>query len=106
MARWVCCRCRCCRPRRPEIGGDDDPLFSNYRKRAVAGADARRHDGAFGGGACAPCGNCRAGKPTTASELIAFGDPYFSKAQEAEAAAGEKVRLADAGGQCNAQACR
>jgi antitoxin (DNA-binding transcriptional repressor) of toxin-antitoxin stability system len=37
-----------------------------------------------------------AGNPNR-SELIAFGDPYFSRAQEAEAAAGEKVKLADAG---------
>src|SRR5438309_3754129 len=38
-----------------------------------------------------------AGKPNR-SELIAFGDPYFSRQQEAEAAAGENVKLADAGG--------
>jgi CHAT domain-containing protein len=36
------------------------------------------------------------GKPNR-GELIAFGDPYFSQEQEADAA-GEKVKLADAGG--------
>ncbi len=42
-----------------EIRSDDDPLFAELQERAVAGADACGHDGAFGGGAAHACGNCR-----------------------------------------------
>ena len=72
-----------------EIGSDDEPLFAGYKKRAVAGADACGHDGAVGRGVAHACASCRPASPT-ASELIAFGDPYFSKEQEAEAAAARR----------------
>ena len=78
-----------------EIRGDDDPLFSNYRSVPWL---ARTHAVTTVPSAAAlrTLRQLPAGKPNR-SELIAFGDPYFSRAQEAEAAAGEKVKLADAG---------
>ena len=67
-----------------EVEADDDPLFASYRNVPWL---ARTHAvtiGAVGGGAAHACGNCRPASPTR-GELIAFGDPYFSKEQEAEA---------------------
>jgi CHAT domain-containing protein len=77
-----------------EIRGDDDPLFSNYRSVPWL---ARTHAVTTVPSAAAlrTLRQLPAGKQNR-SELIAFGDPYFSRAQEAEAA-GEKVKLADAG---------
>ncbi|WOH65531.1 CHAT domain-containing tetratricopeptide repeat protein [Bradyrhizobium sp. BWA-3-5] len=79
-----------------EARSDDDPLFSSYKDVPWL---ARTHAITTVPSAAAlrtlrqlPPG--KAGR----SELIAFGDPYFSKEQEAEAIASEKVRLADASG--------
>ena len=77
-----------------DIRGDDDPLFSSYRSVPWL---ARTHAVTTVPSAAAlrTLRQLPAGKPNR-SELIAFGDPYFSKAQEAEAAV-EKVKLAGAG---------
>jgi len=79
-----------------EARSDDDPLFASYKNVPWL---ARTHAITTVPSAAAlrtlrqlPPG--RAGR----GELIAFGDPYFSKEQEAEAIASEKVRLADASG--------
>ena len=79
-----------------EIRSDDDPLFESYRTVPWL---ARTHAVTTVPSAAAlrTLRQLPAGKPAR-GELIAFGDPYFSKEQEAEAAAGEKVRVADAGG--------
>ena len=79
-----------------EIRSDDDPLFSSYRNVPWL---ARTHAVTTVPSAAAlrtlrqlPPGKAGRG------ELIAFGDPYFSQEQEAEAANADKVRVADAGG--------
>jgi len=79
-----------------EIRSDDDPLFESYRTVPWL---ARTHAVTTVPSAAAlrTLRQLPAGKPAR-GELIAFGDPYFSKQQEAEAAAGEKIMVADAGG--------
>ncbi len=80
-----------------EADPGDDPLFSSYRKVPWL---ARTHAVTTVPSAAAlrtlrqlPPGKANRG------ELIAFGDPYFSKEQETEAdAADTKLRVADAGG--------
>lgn len=75
---------------------DDDPLFASYRNVPWL---ARTHAVTTVPSAAAlrTLRQLPAGKPSR-GELIAFGDPYFSKEQEAEAAGDDKVRVADAGG--------
>ena len=79
-----------------EIGSDDDPLFAGYKKVPWL---ARTHAVTTVPSAAAlrTLRQLPPGKPNR-GELIAFGDPYFSKEQEAEAASGEKIRLTDASG--------
>src|SRR5215216_1325026 len=79
-----------------EIGSDDDTLFADYKKAPWL---ARTHAVTTVPSAAAlrTLRQLPPGKPNR-GELIAFGDPYFSKEQEAEAASSEKIRLADAGG--------
>jgi CHAT domain-containing protein len=79
-----------------EIRSDDDPLFSSYKNVPWL---ARTHAVTTVPSAAAlrTLRQLPPGKPSR-SELIAFGDPYFSKEQQAEAEAGAKVRVADAGG--------
>jgi len=79
-----------------EARSDDDPLFASYKNVPWL---ARTHAVTTVPSAAAlrtlrqlPPGKANRG------ELIAFGDPYFSKEQEAEAVDGDKVRVADAGG--------
>ena len=71
-----------------EIGSDDDPLFAGYSKVPWL---ARTHAVTTVPSAAAlrTLRQLPPGKPNR-GELIAFGDPYFSKEQEAEAASGEK----------------
>jgi CHAT domain-containing protein len=79
-----------------EIRSDDDSLlFAGYR--AVPWL-ARTHAVTTVPSAAAlrTLRQLPPGKPNR-GELIAFGDPYFSREQEADAA-GEKLRVADAGG--------
>lgn len=78
-----------------ESRSDDDPLFSSYRNVPWL---ARTHAVTTVPSAAAlrtlrqlPAGKSNRG------ELIAFGDPYFSREQEADAAR-EKVQVADASG--------
>jgi CHAT domain-containing protein len=79
---------------------DDEPLFSSYRNVPWL---ARTHAVTTVPSAAAlrTLRNLPAGKPNR-SELIAFGDPYFSKEQQVEAdkvdAAEKSVQVADAGG--------
>ena len=77
-----------------EIRSDDDPLFASYKDVPWL---ARTHAVTTVPSAAAlrTLRQLPPGKPNR-GELIAFGDPYFSKEQEAEAASGEKIRLADA----------
>jgi CHAT domain-containing protein len=79
-----------------EIGSDDDPLFAGYRKVPWL---ARTHAVTTVPSAAAlrTLRQLPPGKPNR-GELIAFGDPYFSKEQEAEAENADKVRVADASG--------
>ena len=79
-----------------EITVDDDPLFSSYRNVPWL---ARTHAVTTVPSAAAlrTLRQLPAGKPSR-KELVAFGDPYFSKEQEAEAEADAKVQIADAGG--------
>ena len=80
-----------------EIPGDEDPLFASYKKVPWL---ARTHAVTTVPSAAAlrTLRQLPAGKPSR-GELIAFGDPYFSKEQEAEATdAAAKVRVADASG--------
>jgi CHAT domain-containing protein len=82
-------------PSEPRL--DDDPMFSSYRDVPWL---ARTHAVTTVPSSAAlrtlrqmPSG------PSGRDELIAFGDPYFSKEQEAEAEANDKeVLLAEAGG--------
>ena len=60
-----------------------------YRERAVAGAHPCGDDGAVGRGA-AHAAATAARQAATAAKLIAFGDPYFSKEQAAEADKADK----------------
>ncbi|NOJ46983.1 CHAT domain-containing protein [Bradyrhizobium archetypum] len=79
-----------------EAGSDDDPLFASYKNVPWL---ARTHAVTTVPSAAAlrTLRQLPPGKPGR-GELIAFGDPYFSEEQEAEAIAGEKVRVAEAGG--------
>jgi CHAT domain-containing protein len=79
-----------------ESRNDDDPLFVSYRNVPWL---ARTHAVTTVPSAAAlrTLRQLPPGKPSR-GELIAFGDPYFSKEQEAEAASADKVRVADAGG--------
>jgi len=79
-----------------EIASDDDPLFAGYKKVAWL---ARTHAVTTVPSAAAlrTLRQLPPGKPSR-GELVAFGDPYFSKEQEAEAANDDKVRVADAFG--------
>jgi CHAT domain-containing protein len=78
-----------------ESRSDDDPLFSSYRSVPWL---ARTHAVTTVPSATAlrTLRQLPAGKPNR-GELIAFGDPYFSREQEADAAR-EKLQLADSGG--------
>lgn len=79
-----------------EATSDDDPLFASYKKIPWL---ARTHAVTTVPSAAAlrTLRQLPPGKPNR-GELIAFGDPYFSKEQEAEAADAAKVRVADASG--------
>jgi CHAT domain-containing protein len=79
-----------------EIRSDDDPLFASYKDVPWL---ARTHAVTTVPSAAAlrTLRQLPPGKPNR-GELIAFGDPYFSKEQEAEAVEGEKIRVADASG--------
>jgi CHAT domain-containing protein len=80
-----------------EVKTDDDPLFSSYRKVPWL---ARTHAVTMVPSASA-LQTLRKLPPGKASrqDLVAFGDPYFSKEQADEAAKGDKpVQLADASG--------
>jgi CHAT domain-containing protein len=79
-----------------EIRSDDDPLFSSYKNVPWL---ARTHAVTTVPSAAAlrTLRQLPPGKPSR-GELVAFGDPYFSKQQETEAEAPDtNVRLADAG---------
>jgi CHAT domain-containing protein len=81
-----------------EVKLDDDPLFSSYRDVPWL---ARTHAVTTVPSAAAlrTLRSLPAGKPNR-SELIAFGDPYFSKEQQADAEkadADKVVQVADAG---------
>jgi CHAT domain-containing protein len=78
-----------------ESRSDDDPVFSSYRSVPWL---ARTHAVTTVPSAAAlrTLRQLPAGKPNR-GELIAFGDPYFSQEQEADAAR-EKVQVADASG--------
>src|SRR5581483_10048865 len=78
-----------------EVAADDDPLFSAYRKVPWL---ARSHAVTTVPSAAAlrTLRQLPPGKPGR-GELIAFGDPYFSKEQQADADdIAQKVRMADA----------
>jgi CHAT domain-containing protein len=80
-----------------EAAQEDDPLFSGYRNIPWL---ARTHAVTTVPSAAAlrTLRQLPAGKPGR-GELIAFGDPYFNKEQQAEAELAEtKIQLADAGG--------
>jgi CHAT domain-containing protein len=80
-----------------EVKLDDDPLFSSYRNVPWL---ARTHAVTTVPSAAAllTLRNLPAGKPNR-GELIAFGDPYFSKEQQADAEkADAPLQVADAGG--------
>jgi len=80
-----------------EIKADDDPLFVSYRQVPWL---ARTHAVTTVPSAAAlrTLRQLPPGKPNR-GELIAFGDPIFSKAEQASAeAAGEPVKVADSSG--------
>ena len=80
-----------------EVKLDDDPLFSSYRNVPWL---ARTHAVTTVPSAAAlrTLRNLPAGKPNR-GELIAFGDPYFSREQQADAEkADAPLQVADAGG--------
>ena len=80
-----------------EVKLDDQPMFSSYRNVPWL---ARTHAVTTVPSAAAlrTLRNLPAGKPNR-GELIAFGDPYFSKQQQADAEkADAPVHVADAGG--------
>ncbi len=79
-----------------EIKKDDDPLFSSYRKVPWL---ARTHAVTLVPSASAlqTLRKLPPGKPSR-QELIAFGDPLFSKEDAAEAAKEDTVKVADVSG--------
>ncbi|MCP3467952.1 CHAT domain-containing tetratricopeptide repeat protein [Bradyrhizobium sp. CCGUVB23] len=80
-----------------EVSQDDDPLFVSYRNVPWL---ARTHAVTTVPSAAAlrTLRKLPPGKPGR-SELVAFGDPYFNRDQQAEAEATDaKVQVADAGG--------
>ena len=88
-----------------EIDGERGSAVRRLPQGAVAGAHPCRHHGAVGRRA-AHAAALPPGKPAR-GELIAFGDPYFSKEQQAEReGAGETVQVADVGRPTRRAACR
>lgn len=80
-----------------EVAADEDPLFIGYRKVPWL---ARTHAVSTVPSAAAlrTLRQLPPGKPGR-GDLVAFGDPYFNSEQQAEAEGeGEKVQVADAGG--------
>lgn len=79
-----------------EVAADEDPLFVGYRNVPWL---ARTHAVSTVPSAAAlrTLRQLPPGKPGR-GDLVAFGDPYFNRDQQAEADAGEKVQVADAGG--------
>lgn len=80
-----------------EVDADDDPLFIGYRKVPWL---ARTHAVSTVPSAAAlrTLRQLPPGKPGR-GDLVAFGDPYFSRDQQAEAeGGGEQVQVADTGG--------
>lgn len=80
-----------------EVAADEDPLFIGYRNVPWL---ARTHAVSTVPSAAAlrTLRQLPPGKPGR-GELVAFGDPYFNRDQQAEAdGGGEKVQVADAGG--------
>ena len=80
-----------------EVAADDDPLFVGYRKVPWL---ARTHAVSTVPSAAAlrTLRQLPPGKPGR-GELVAFGDPYFNRDQQAEAESAEaKVQVADVGG--------
>jgi CHAT domain-containing protein len=79
-----------------EVAQEEDPLFASYRKVPWL---ARTHSVTTVPSAAAlrTLRHLPAGKPGR-GELVAFGDPYFNKEQQAEAeSTTAKVQVADAG---------
>lgn len=84
-------------PTAPAVAADEDPLFVGYRNVPWL---ARTHAVSTVPSAAAlrTLRQLPPGKPGR-GDLVAFGDPYFNKDQETEAeGAGEKVQVADVGG--------
>lgn len=80
-----------------EVAADEDPLFTGYRNVPWL---ARTHAVSTVPSAAAlrTLRQLPPGKPGR-GDLVAFGDPYFNRDQEAEAEASEgKVQIADVGG--------
>jgi CHAT domain-containing protein len=77
-----------------EVKLDDDPLFSSYRNVPWL-ARTQAVTTVPSAAAFRTLRQLPPGKPSR-GELIAFGDPYFSKEEEAEANASATVRVADA----------
>ena len=79
-----------------EVAAEEDPLFVGYRNVPWL---ARTHAVSTVPSAAAlrTLRQLPSGKPGRA-DLVAFGDPYFNSEQQAEAEGGDKVLLADAGG--------
>ncbi|QDF36904.1 CHAT domain-containing protein [Bradyrhizobium symbiodeficiens] len=79
-----------------EVAADEDPLFVGYRNVPWL---ARTHAVSTVPSAAAlrTLRQLPPGKPGR-GDLVAFGDPYFNRDQQTEADAGEKVQVADAGG--------
>lgn len=80
-----------------EVAADEDPLFIGYRNVPWL---ARTHAVSTVPSAAAlrTLRQLPPGKPGR-GDLVAFGDPYFNRDQQAEAdGGGEKVQVADAGG--------
>lgn len=80
-----------------EVAADEDPLFVGYRKVPWL---ARTHAVSTVPSAAAlrTLRQLPPGKPGR-GDLVAFGDPYFNKDQQAEAEASDgKVQMADVGG--------
>ncbi|WP_271576460.1 CHAT domain-containing protein [Bradyrhizobium sp. CCBAU 11361] len=79
-----------------EVAADEDPLFVGYRKVPWL---ARTHAVSTVPSAAAlrTLRQLPPGKPGR-GDLVAFGDPYFNRDQQAEAEGGAKIEVADAGG--------
>ncbi|NUS19170.1 MAG: CHAT domain-containing protein [Mesorhizobium sp.] len=80
-----------------EVAADEDPLFVGYRKVPWL---ARTHAVSTVPSAAAlrTLRQLPPGKPGR-GDLVAFGDPYFNRDQQAEAETGDaKIEVADAGG--------